>query len=76
MSVLRVQKASATARRTYATSSLDAYAKLNTRSWKGTSVDGTPVKNFIGGKFVASKAEKHFDVLNPVRSVARVMRIR
>ena len=54
------------ARRCYATSSLDAYAKLNTRSWKGTSVDGTAVKNFIGGKFVASKAEKHFDVLNPV----------
>jgi len=66
MSVLRFQKASTAARRTYATSSLDAYAKLNTRSWKGTSVDGTPVTNFIGGKFVASKAEKHFDVLNPV----------
>lgn len=67
---LRIPRNTASiARRSYASSSsasLDAYAKLNTRAWKGTSVDGTAVKNFIGGKFVASKATTHYDVYNPV----------
>jgi hypothetical protein len=69
---LRIQRSAATiGRRCYASSSsLDAYSKLNTRQWKGTSVDGTPVKNFIGGKFVPSKATKHYDVHNPVSVLA------
>jgi len=67
MSIRVPRNTASLARRTYASSSsLDAYSKLNTRAWKGTSVDGTPVKNFIGGKFVASKATTHYDVYNPV----------
>ena len=70
MSVRLPRNTATLARRTYASSSssasLDAYSKLNTRAWKGTSVNGTPVKNFIGGQFVASKATTHYDVYNPV----------
>jgi malonate-semialdehyde dehydrogenase (acetylating)/methylmalonate-semialdehyde dehydrogenase len=36
-------------------------------SWKGTSATGGNVRNFIGGKFLDSKASEWFDVLDPVR---------
>lgn len=35
-------------------------------NWKGTSASGENTKNFIGGQFVESKAEKFTDVLDPV----------
>lgn len=35
--------------------------------WKGTSMTGGTTKNFIGGQFIESKAEKWLDVLDPVR---------
>jgi malonate-semialdehyde dehydrogenase (acetylating)/methylmalonate-semialdehyde dehydrogenase len=34
--------------------------------WRGTSATGGKTKNYIGGEFVESKAEKWLDVLDPV----------
>lgn len=35
--------------------------------WKGTSMTGGTTKNFIGGQFVESKADKWLDAIDPVR---------
>lgn len=35
-------------------------------NWKGTSMTGGTTKNFIGGQFVESKADKWLDVQDPV----------
>lgn len=35
-------------------------------NWKGTSASGENTKNFIGGQFVESKADKLIDVVDPV----------
>lgn len=39
--------------------------------FKGTSADGENTRNFIGGEFVESKAEKWIDVVDPVRVLMR-----
>lgn len=44
----------------------EAYAGLVSRKWASAPTEGEAVKNFIGGKFVESKASSHFDVLDPV----------
>jgi len=36
--------------------------------WKGTSLTGGKTKNFINGEFADSKADKWFDVHDPVSS--------
>ena len=50
--------------------SLSATAKSKaekiSQEWKGTSATGGNTKNFIGGEFVESKAEKWIDVYDPV----------
>lgn len=43
-----------------------ARAEQISSGWKGTSATGENTKNFIGGEFVESKAEKWIDVLDPV----------
>ena len=35
-------------------------------NWKGTTADGGRTKNYIGGKFLESKAEKWLEVHDPV----------
>ncbi|KZT37434.1 Methylmalonate-semialdehyde dehydrogenase [Sistotremastrum suecicum HHB10207 ss-3] len=42
-----------------------AKAEQLSKSWKGTSATGGTTKNFIGGEFVESKAEKWIDVHDP-----------
>jgi malonate-semialdehyde dehydrogenase (acetylating) / methylmalonate-semialdehyde dehydrogenase len=42
-------------------------AELISAEWKGTSATGGTTKNFIGGKFVESKASEWLDVVDPVR---------
>lgn len=44
-------------------------AESLTSSWKGTNASGGTTKNFIGGEFVESKADKWIDVLDPVSLV-------
>lgn len=65
------------ATRTFATSaprlsglSATAQSKAEkiSQEWKGTSATGGNTKNFVGGEFVESKAEKWIDVHDPVRS--------
>lgn len=52
-------------------SSLNAVARAKaeqiTAQWKGTNASGENVKNYIGGQFVDSKAEKWIDLVDPVR---------
>ncbi|KAI0756592.1 methylmalonate-semialdehyde dehydrogenase [Daedaleopsis nitida] len=52
-----------------ALSNLSATAKSKadklSQDWKGTSATGESTKNFIGGEFVESKAEKWIDVVDP-----------
>lgn len=43
----------------------EAYAKLVSRSWAAPT-DGSAHKNFIGGKFIESKADIFYDVHDPV----------
>ena len=43
-----------------------ARAEKISAEWKGTSATGSNTKNFIGGEFVESKAEKWVDVVDPV----------
>ena len=43
--------------------------------FKGTSATGENTKNFIGGEFVESKAEKWIDVLDPVRVPMQACRV-
>ena len=42
-------------------------AEKISQEWKGTSATGANTKNFVGGEFVESKAEKWIDVVDPVR---------
>ena len=65
------------ATRTFATSaprlsglSATAQSKAEkiSQEWKGTSATGGNTKNFVGGEFVESKAEKWIDVHDPVRN--------
>lgn len=42
-------------------------------NWKGTSASGESTKNFIGGQFVESKADKYTDVLDPVREIMQTI---
>ena len=42
-------------------------AERISNDFKGTSATGENTKNFIGGEFVESKAEKWIDVVDPVR---------
>lgn len=44
----------------------EAYGKLATRQWASAPTDGSAVKNFIGGKFVESRATTFYDVHDPV----------
>lgn len=44
-----------------------AKAEELSKNWKGTSATGGTTKNFIGGEFVESKAEKWIEVHDPVR---------
>ncbi|KAG9047786.1 hypothetical protein FS837_001494 [Tulasnella sp. UAMH 9824] len=67
-----IRNASSTARlttatsRTYATLSPKAHAAAEKLAkWKGTSVSGGTTKNFIGGEFVESKADKWVEVHDP-----------
>ncbi|KAI0639817.1 methylmalonate-semialdehyde dehydrogenase [Trametes polyzona] len=50
-------------------SGLSAIAKAKaeklSQEWKGTSATGENTKNFIGGEFVESKADKWIDVVDP-----------
>lgn len=39
-------------------------------NWKGTNASGGATKNYIGGEFVESKAEKWLDVVDPVSIAA------
>lgn len=41
-------------------------AEKITAEWKGTSMIGGTTKNFIGGQFVESKADKWLEVHDPV----------
>lgn len=41
-------------------------------NWKGTNASGGATKNYIGGEFVESKAEKWLDVVDPVSTAALV----
>ena len=43
-----------------------AKAEQITAQWKGTNASGGNVKNYIGGKFVDSKADKWIDLVDPV----------
>jgi len=43
----------------------EAYAKLISRSWAAPT-DGSAHSNFIGGRFVESKADTFYDVHDPV----------
>ena len=43
-----------------------AAAEEVTSKWKGTSAVGGKTKNYIGGEFVESKAEKWLEVRDPV----------
>jgi malonate-semialdehyde dehydrogenase (acetylating)/methylmalonate-semialdehyde dehydrogenase len=51
-------------------SSLNANARAKaeqiTAQWKGTNASGENVKNYIGGKFVDSKADQWIDLVDPV----------
>ena len=59
--------------RSYATSALSPVARAKAEQisaeWKGTSAIGGSTKNYIGGQFLESKADKWIDVLDPVRIV-------
>jgi malonate-semialdehyde dehydrogenase (acetylating)/methylmalonate-semialdehyde dehydrogenase len=44
----------------------EAYGQLATRQWASAPTDGSAVKNFIGGKFVESRATTFYDVHDPV----------
>lgn len=44
-----------------------AKAEQITAEWKGTNASGQNVKNYIGGKFTDSKADKWIDLVDPVR---------
>ncbi|KAI0778596.1 methylmalonate-semialdehyde dehydrogenase [Trametes elegans] len=50
-------------------SGLNATAKAKaekiSQEWKGTSATGENTKNFVGGQFVESKADKWIDVVDP-----------
>lgn len=43
-----------------------AKAEKISQEWKGTSATGENTKNFVGGEFVESKADKWIDVVDPV----------
>ena len=45
----------------------EAKAEKISQEWAGTSATGGSTKNFIGGEFVESKADKWIEVLDPVR---------
>ena len=51
-------------------SGLNAAARVKaeqiTAEWKGTNASGQNVKNYIGGKFVDSQADKWIDLVDPV----------
>jgi malonate-semialdehyde dehydrogenase (acetylating)/methylmalonate-semialdehyde dehydrogenase len=43
-----------------------AKAEQITAQWKGTNGSGENVKNYIGGKFIDSKADLWIDLVDPV----------
>ena len=45
-------------------------AEKISHEWKGTSATGGNTKNFVGGEFVESKADKWIDVHDPVCTAA------
>jgi malonate-semialdehyde dehydrogenase (acetylating)/methylmalonate-semialdehyde dehydrogenase len=45
-----------------------AKAEQLSADWKGTSLVGGTTKNYIGGKFVESKAENWLEIHDPVCS--------
>ena len=49
----------------YSTLAAKAAEAVSTK-WKGTTANGGRTKNYIGGKFVESKAEKWLKVHDPV----------
>ena len=76
MSTLRIPRLRTLRGRSYATSapSLNATSRAKAEQlsadWKGTSLVGGTTKNYIGGEFVESKAEKWLEIHDPVCSVS------
>ncbi|KAI0375415.1 methylmalonate-semialdehyde dehydrogenase [Pilatotrama ljubarskyi] len=66
---LRVRSYATTSSSRPPLSGLSATAKAKaeklSQEWKGTSATGENTKNFIGGQFVESKADKWIDVVDP-----------
>ncbi len=65
---LSVRSYATTGSRSLGTLSATAKAKAEkiSQEWKGTSATGGNTKNFVGGEFVESKADKWIDVVDPV----------
>lgn len=53
-----------------------AAAEEVSSKWKGTSATGGKTKNYIGGEFVESKAEKWLEVRDPVSLSGAAVTIR
>jgi malonate-semialdehyde dehydrogenase (acetylating)/methylmalonate-semialdehyde dehydrogenase len=72
MSASAISRLSALRGRGYATSASGlnatslAKAKQLSADWKGTSLVGGTTKNYIGGEFVDSKADKWLEIHDPV----------
>ncbi|OJT15808.1 Methylmalonate-semialdehyde dehydrogenase [acylating], mitochondrial [Trametes pubescens] len=64
---LSVRSYATTGSRSLGTLSATAKAKAEkiSQEWKGTSATGGNTKNFVGGEFVESKADKWIDVVDP-----------
>lgn len=62
----RISKKAITSRHFSSAAHSEAYPKLVARSWASAPTDGSAIKNFIGGRFVESKAETFYDVHDPV----------
>ncbi|EIW64361.1 methylmalonate-semialdehyde dehydrogenase [Trametes versicolor FP-101664 SS1] len=64
---LPVRSYATTGSRALGTLSAAAKAKAEqiSQEWKGTSATGGNTKNFVGGEFVESKADKWIDVVDP-----------
>lgn len=69
---LPVRSYATTGSRALGTLSAAAKAKAEqiSQEWKGTSATGGNTKNFVGGEFVESKADKWIDVVDPVSSAS------
>lgn len=72
MSASRISRLTALRGRSYATSASGlnanslAKAEQLSADWKGTNFVGGTTKNYIGGEFVESKADKWLEIHDPV----------